>query len=174
VASDQHVQRRKLGGNFRGKGADGRGTLDVQRNGFHAGIGGGGFLQSLLAAARDDHLVAERLKSLRQAPADARAAAGDQNGIASGIHGECLLREGRYDIDSLTKRTTRWKTIKTGSCFMTECWPSLSFSSRAKARDCSALSAARLKPCPFKTTAEAVPFQNRVIKQPVKRKQIPP
>jgi hypothetical protein len=44
-----------------------------------------------LAAARDDHLIAQLVEGLGQRPANAGAAAGDENGIAGHAHGEISL-----------------------------------------------------------------------------------
>ena len=74
---------------FRDESADGGGVSDIERDGCHPRIGGRHFLQGLLTPAGDDDLVAERMKGLRQAAADAGAAAGDENGVVGEFHWVC-------------------------------------------------------------------------------------
>jgi hypothetical protein len=83
---DHDVQGGMAARDFRDEGADGGGIGDIERDKCHAGIGAGHFLQGLPAPAGDDDLVAERMKGFRQAAADARAAARDENGVIVGFH----------------------------------------------------------------------------------------
>ena len=48
---------------------------------------------ALLAPPGDDDLVAQLVELFGQAAANARAAAGDENGVAGEIHGELCLQE---------------------------------------------------------------------------------
>ena len=60
------VVGRRAGGDF----ADVGGVFDVELDGAHAGIGGGGLVEDLLAAAGDDDLVAEVVEGFCEAAAD--------------------------------------------------------------------------------------------------------
>ena len=66
--------------------ADVGGVFDVEGDGGHAGIGGGGLVEDLLAAAGDDDFVAELVEGFCEAAADAGAAAGDEDGVSGGFH----------------------------------------------------------------------------------------
>jgi hypothetical protein len=68
------------------KAADRISVFDVQDRGLHSWIRGDGFFKQLLAPAGDDHLVAERMKGLRECPPDARTPACDQNRISIHLH----------------------------------------------------------------------------------------
>ncbi len=57
----------------------------------HAGIGSDDLVQRRLAASGNDHLIAALVKRFGQAPADAGAAASDENGIARGLHDDVLV-----------------------------------------------------------------------------------
>ena len=52
------------GGELSGDAADVGGVLDVEADGGHAGIGGGGLVEDGLAAAGDDYFIAEGLEGL--------------------------------------------------------------------------------------------------------------
>ena len=70
-------------------------TLDVcrialiQGQPVHSGIGRCHTLQLLATAASDDHLVAQTLKRLAQAPTDPRPATRHQNCVLGRLHGFC-------------------------------------------------------------------------------------
>jgi len=83
---DEDVERRELGGGLGSEVANGSGVFDVEGEGLHAGIGGGGFVEGMLAAAGDDDLVAEGVESFGKSAANAGAAAGDEDGVAGEVH----------------------------------------------------------------------------------------
>jgi hypothetical protein len=89
---DDDVERREVGGELLGEGADAGGVFDVQGGGGHAWVGGYGLVEDLLAATGDDDFVAELVEGLGEAAADAGAAAGDKDGVSGGFHGGFLLR----------------------------------------------------------------------------------
>ena len=66
---------------MRSKRANGGRVLDVQGERLHPGVGGGGLVEGLFAAAGDDDLVAESVEGLSQPAANAGASAGDENGV---------------------------------------------------------------------------------------------
>jgi hypothetical protein len=90
---DEHVEGGEIGCCLGGKGADGGGVFDVEVERLHAGVGGSGRVERLPAASGDDDLVAEGVKRFSQSAANAGAAAGDEDGVAGGIHGVCCLQE---------------------------------------------------------------------------------
>ena len=79
---DEHIQRGKLARPPGGKGANRGGVFNVQRERLHAGVGGRGLVERLLAPAGDDDLIAEFVEFFRKAAANAGAAAGDEDGVA--------------------------------------------------------------------------------------------
>jgi DNA-binding HxlR family transcriptional regulator len=91
---DDDVKRGVVGGELLGEGADAGGVFDVEDGGGHAGVGCDGLVEDLLAAAGDDDLVAEFMEGLCDAAADARAAAGDEDGVSGGFHGGDFTRLG--------------------------------------------------------------------------------
>ncbi len=84
---DDGVEGREIGDKLRGEGFDALGVLDVEDGGGHAGVGGDGLIEHGLAPAGDDDFVAESVERLGEGAADARTAAGDEDGISSGFHG---------------------------------------------------------------------------------------
>jgi hypothetical protein len=76
---DHHIERRVLLRKLSGDFADVGGVFDVENNRSHAGVGGDGPIENLLASSRDDDLVAELVKCLCEAAADTGAASGDKN-----------------------------------------------------------------------------------------------
>ncbi len=60
---------------LRGHGANARRIVNIQRDGLHPGIGARGLVQHLLAPSRDDDLIAQGVKLLRQSAPDAGTAA---------------------------------------------------------------------------------------------------
>jgi hypothetical protein len=84
---DDDVEGGEVGGEFLGEGADAGAVFDVKDRGGHAGVGGDGFVEDLLAAAGNDDFVAEVVECLGEAAADTGAAAGDEDGVAGGFHG---------------------------------------------------------------------------------------
>ena len=84
---DDDVERGVVSGEFCGEGADAGGVFNVEDGGGHAGVGGGGLVEGLLAATGDDDFVAELVEGLCEAAADAGAAAGDEDGVSGGFHG---------------------------------------------------------------------------------------
>ncbi|MNT91729.1 hypothetical protein D3C72_2328780 [compost metagenome] len=67
-------------------GLDAGRVVDVELDGGHAGVGVERLLQSFLAPSRDDHLIAQLVEGFGQAPADAGAAASDEDRVASHAH----------------------------------------------------------------------------------------
>jgi hypothetical protein len=67
---DEHIERGKLGGDLSGKGFYGFRPLDIEREGPHSRVSGGGFIERGLAAAGDDYVVSKRVKGLSKAAAD--------------------------------------------------------------------------------------------------------
>ena len=61
---DDDVEGGVGGGELSGDAADVGGVLDVEADGGHAGIGGGGLVEDGLAAAGDDYFIAEGLEGL--------------------------------------------------------------------------------------------------------------
>ena len=78
---DQDVQRRVFGLHLDDETLKVIGALDVEREGFHAGVGGGGLVERSLAAAGDDDLVAPFVEGFGERAADAAATAGDEGGV---------------------------------------------------------------------------------------------
>ena len=90
---DDDVEGWVGGGEFGGYGADVGRVFDVEGDGGHAGVGGGGVVEDGLAAAGDDDFVAEGVEGFGEGAADAGAAAGDEDGVSGDVHGDrCLLR----------------------------------------------------------------------------------
>ena len=87
---DQDVQCGMLGKQRRGGPRDAAGIGDVQLDRGHAGVAVKHRLQPVLAAARDDDLVASLVESLSEGAADARAAAGDEDRVAGHAHDDVL------------------------------------------------------------------------------------
>lgn len=75
---------------FGGGALDVGGIFDVELDGGHAGIGGGGFVERLLAAASDDDFVAEGVEGFGEGAADAGASSGDEDGVAGRVHAVLL------------------------------------------------------------------------------------
>ena len=71
---------------MRGDLADVGGVFDVENGGGHAGVGGGGPVEDLLAATGDDDFVAELVEGFCEATTDSGAATGDEDGVSSGFH----------------------------------------------------------------------------------------
>jgi hypothetical protein len=71
---DEDVQRRVVRCHLNRKRADIGGVSDVERKRVHAGVRGGGLVECLLAAASDDDVVSEGVKSFCKATANARTA----------------------------------------------------------------------------------------------------
>lgn len=90
---DDNVEAGEVGDQLCGEGANAVGVFDVEDRGGHAWVGGGGFVKELLTAAGDDDFISQLVEGLREAAADARAAAGDENTVAGDFHSWfCLLR----------------------------------------------------------------------------------
>jgi len=88
---DDYVECGVVGGEFGGDLADVGGVFDVENDGGHAGVGGGGVFEDLLATTGDDDFVAELMEGLCDAAADTGAAAGDEDGVSDGFHDDCYL-----------------------------------------------------------------------------------
>ncbi len=78
----------EVGDEFCGEGADAGGVFDVEYGGRHAWVGGDGFVEDLLAATGDDDVIAKLVEGLCEAAADSGAAAGDEDGVSRGVHGD--------------------------------------------------------------------------------------
>ena len=85
---DDGVEGGEVGDELGGEGADAGGVFDVEHGRRHAGIGGDCFIEHLFAAAGDDDVIAEFVERLGETAADTGAAAGDEDGVASGVHGD--------------------------------------------------------------------------------------
>jgi hypothetical protein len=83
---DDDVERREVGGEFLSECLDGGGIFDVESGRGDAGVGLGGLVEDLLTTAGDDDFIAELVECLCEAAADAGAAAGDEDGVATGFH----------------------------------------------------------------------------------------
>src|SRR3546814_21159855 len=68
------------------EGRDGIGIGDVERHCRHVRPPGDRGFQLGGVAASDDDMVARVVPALREREADARAAAGDEDGVAAGLH----------------------------------------------------------------------------------------
>jgi len=55
---DDGVERGEVGDELGGEGTDAGGVFDVEDGGGHAGIGGDGLVEDLLASAGDDDVIA--------------------------------------------------------------------------------------------------------------------
>jgi hypothetical protein len=84
---DHHVEGGVLGDQRLRHLLDLRRVGDVEFDGVHAGVGADDLVQQGLASAGDDDLVAQAVEGLGQAAADAGSAAGDEQGVASQLHG---------------------------------------------------------------------------------------
>ena len=92
------IEGGEVGDEFLGEGADAGSVFNVECCGGHAGIGGDGVVENLLAAAGDDDLVAEIVKGLCQSAADAGAAASDEDSVAGGLHVSFSYYDGRVSL----------------------------------------------------------------------------
>ena len=81
------VEGREVGDEFLAEVADGSRVFDVEIRRGQARIGFGGLIEDLLTTAGDDDFVAELVEGLGESAADARAAAGDEDGVAGDVHG---------------------------------------------------------------------------------------
>jgi hypothetical protein len=80
------VEGREIALDLLRKAADRVAVLDIERRALHSRIGRNRLVERRLAAARDDDLVALGVKSLGECAADAGAAAGNQDRIATCLH----------------------------------------------------------------------------------------
>jgi len=87
---EQDVERREVGDDPLGKGVNRCSVLDVERDGMDTLPAGCRAVQRVLAAAGDDDGVAAIVETMGERFADAAAAAGHQNGVATGLHGRRL------------------------------------------------------------------------------------
>ena len=85
---DEDVEGGELAGYLGGEGGEGVEILHVEDGGLHAGIGGRDFIEEGFAASGDDELIAFFVEGFGEGAADAGAAAGDEDGVASDLHGE--------------------------------------------------------------------------------------
>src|SRR3546814_8903130 len=83
---DKDVEVRMLRENVFREGRDGIGIGDVERHRRHVRPPDDRGFQLGGVAAGDDDLVARVVPALREREADARAAAGDEDGVAAGLH----------------------------------------------------------------------------------------
>jgi hypothetical protein len=116
---DHHIERRVLLRKLSGDFADVGGVFDVENNRSHAGVGGDGPIENLLASSRDDDLVAELVKCLCEAAADTGAASGDKNvfpvvvvrlNAISHWRADFKLNLQRYSVLDSELLDTRWNS----------------------------------------------------------------
>jgi hypothetical protein len=72
--------------------------LHVDRRRIHAVTAGDGFLERILTPPGNDHLIAEVVQPLRERTPDARASAGEKDGIARRLHGCAPAFEGAAHV----------------------------------------------------------------------------
>src|SRR5690606_32648007 len=84
---DQHVDVRVFGEDAPDEVRDTIGAVDVDRHRRHVRATGAGLFERVTAAPCDDDLVAQVVKAVGERLADARSAAGDEDGVASEFHG---------------------------------------------------------------------------------------
>ncbi|MDT4867590.1 hypothetical protein FQZ97_1025120 [compost metagenome] len=83
---DQHVELRVIGSEVLRCCLDAGRVVDVEFKCGHAGVGVERLLQPRLATSGDDHLIAEFVEGFCQTPANAGAAASDEDRVASHAH----------------------------------------------------------------------------------------
>ena len=88
---EQHrIEGREIRQQLLREGRDRRRVGHVQRHRRHAGMVRDHGIEGVAPPPGDDDLIAGLVKFMRQRRADARTAAGDEDGIACGLHGSLL------------------------------------------------------------------------------------
>ena len=89
---DDHVERGECGQHILDKSLDRDRVVDIEHHRVHVGPSGDRRVQRLDPTPGDDYGVAQIVQPLGQRGTDAAAAAGDENGVAVGLHGGCSDR----------------------------------------------------------------------------------
>ena len=82
------------------------GVVDVEEDGVDPRVLGRDPVQQLLAAAADDHLVAECVPAQRQSQPETRSTAGDEDRVPCRFHGSSV-RSDRHGATRLGSATAR-------------------------------------------------------------------
>lgn len=90
---DEDVERRELFLNTGRQGIEGERVFNDVLHAMHARMGGSDLIEEMLTTASDDDLIAQAMESLGKGAPNTAGTAGDEDGVASEIHGSFLLQD---------------------------------------------------------------------------------